>query len=140
MRPRQSSNSLPDGINDGRLTGPLRNYHKFNIVIHIMKIRLVAIFLVSLFALPQIILADGGDRHHGKKRWWEEEQKQEYWDGPCQVKTESKNGEYKREIKCKDGIGAWWDGEWKTEFWDGPCKVKQDVKYDEFKEEVKCKH
>jgi hypothetical protein len=54
------------------------------------------------------------------------------------VKSESNRGEFKREIKCKDGIGAGWHGEWKAEFWDGPCLVKQDVKRDEFKEEVKC--
>jgi len=54
------------------------------------------------------------------------------------VKSESKRGEFKREIKCKDGIGADWRGEWKDEYWDGSCLVKQDVKRDEFKEEVKC--
>jgi hypothetical protein len=58
--------------------------------------------------------------------------------GPCQVKSESKRVEFKREIKCKDGIGANWHGEWTAEFWDGPCLVTQDVKPDEFKEEVKC--
>lgn len=72
------------------------------------------------------------------QRWWQGEWKEEYWDGPCQVKSESKRDEFKREIKCKDGIGAQWRGEWKSEFRDGPCLVKQDVKRDEFKEEIKC--
>ncbi len=62
----------------------------------------------------------------------------EYWDGPCQVKTESKQGEFKREVKCKDGVGSRWRGEWKKEYWDGPCKVKIEAKRDEFKEEAKC--
>lgn len=73
-----------------------------------------------------------------RERWSEEEIKDEYWDGPCEVKIESKRGEFKRVIKCKDGIGADWGGEWKREYWDGNCKVKQEAKYDEFKEEIKC--
>lgn len=70
--------------------------------------------------------------------FWQDEWKEEFQDGLCQVKLESKPGEFKREVKCKDGVGADWQGEWKTEFRDGPCLVKQDVKRDEFKEEVKC--
>lgn len=60
------------------------------------------------------------------------------WGGPCQEKRESKPGEFKREIKCKDGVGRSWRGEWKDEYWDGPCKVTVDAKRDEYKEEVKC--
>lgn len=72
-------------------------------------------------------------------RWWRGgEWKEEFWDGPCEVKLESKRGEYKREIKCKDGIGADWRGESKREFRDGRCKVKIETKHDEYKEEVKC--
>jgi len=56
---------------------------------------------------------------------------------PCE-KIESKRGEFKREIKCKDGMGAQWHGEWKKEYRNGPCKVKLEAKYDEFKEEVRC--
>ena len=52
------------------------------------------------------------------------------------MKSESKRGEFKREIKCKDGIGADWRGEWKDEYWDGSCLVKQDVPRDEVREEV----
>jgi hypothetical protein len=82
-------------------------------------------------------VADDGRPRDGK-RWWRGEWKEEFWDGPCEVKIESKRGEFKREIKCKDGVGALWAGEWKTEFRDGPCLVKQEAKRDEFKEEVKC--
>ena len=62
--------------------------------------------------------------------------REDFWSGPCEVKIESKRGEFKREIKCKDGVGARWRGEWKTEFRD--CFIKQEAKRDEFKEEVKC--
>jgi len=34
------------------------------------------------------------------------EWKEEFWDGPREVKIESKRGEFKREVKCKDGVGA----------------------------------
>ena len=84
------------------------------------------------------MFADDGDRYRDGKDWWGGEWKEEFWDGPCEVKIESKRGEFKREIKCKDGIGASWGGEWKKEFEDGPCKVKQEATRDEFKEEVKC--
>jgi hypothetical protein len=67
-----------------------------------------------------------------------DEWKDEFWDGPCQVKREAKRGEFKREIKCQDGVGAHWHGEWKKEFKDGPCQVKIEAKRDEYKEEVKC--
>ena len=67
-------------------------------------------------------------------REWEDE----FRDGPCQVKREAKRGEFKREIKCKDGVGARWHGEWKQEFRDGPCQVKVEATRDEYKEEVKC--
>ena len=67
------------------------------------------------------------------------EWKDEFWDGPCKVKLESKDDEYKEEIKCPNGQGARWRrGEWKDEFWDGDCKVKIEAKRDEYKKEVKC--
>ncbi|KAA0975422.1 hypothetical protein FQ185_07925 [Pseudomonas sp. ANT_H12B] len=41
------------------------------------------------------------------------EWKDEYRDGPCKVKIESKDDEYKEEIKCPNGRGASWRrGEW----------------------------
>jgi hypothetical protein len=82
--------------------------------------------------------ADDGMRPREGTRWWRGEMTESFWEGPCEVKIESKRGEFKREIKCKDGIGASWRGEWKSEYRDGPCFVKQEAKRDEFKEEVKC--
>ena len=103
-----------------------------------MNTPLLTILLVLILGPHNAVLADDGDRHRDKQRWWGGEWKEEFWDGPCEVKIESKRGEFKREIKCKDGVGARWGGEWKKEFEDGPCKVKQEAKRDEFKEEVKC--
>jgi len=71
-------------------------------------------------------------------RWWRGDWKEEFWNGPCAVKLESKRGEFKREIKCKDGVGAGWRERGTWEFRDGPCTVKVEAKYDEYKEEVKC--
>jgi hypothetical protein len=73
-----------------------------------------------------------------KGRWWRGDVKDEYWNGPCEVKVESKRGEFKREIKCKDGAGATWRERGVREFRDGPCTVKVEAKKDEYKEEVKC--
>lgn len=98
---------------------------------------LIRVLAAALLVMPAAVHADDL-RSPADRRWWQGEWKEEYRDGPCQVKSESKRGEFKREIKCKDGIGADWSGEWKSEFRDGPCLVKQDVKRDEFKEEVKC--
>ena len=83
-------------------------------------------------------LGDEWKDKSGQGRWWRGEWKEEFWDGPCEVKLESKRREFKREVKCKDGVGARWHGEWKQEFWDGPCKVKLEATRDEYKEEVKC--
>jgi hypothetical protein len=102
-----------------------------------MKPPLLAMLLALSLAPPTAVRADDDVRHRDQ-RWWRGEWKEEYWDGPCEVKIESKRGEFKREIKCKDGVGARWGGEWKKEFQDGPCKIKQEAKRDEFKEEVKC--
>lgn len=99
---------------------------------HHMKSAL-AIVIASAIAYPSTVFADDDG-----KRWSRNEWKEEYRNGPCEVKREAKNGEFKREIKCKDGVGARWRGEWKKEFRDGPCLVKQEAKRDEFKEEVKC--
>ena len=74
----------------------------------------------------------------GQGRWWRGDWRDEFWNGPCEVKLESKRGEFKREIKCKDGVGAGWRERGKREFRDGPCTVKVEAKRDEYKEEVKC--
>ena len=86
----------------------------------------------------QAAFADDYSRRGGREQWGDEEKNEEFWDGPCEVKIESKRGESKRVIKCKDGIGANWSGEWKKEYWDGNCKVNQEAKLDEFTEEIKC--
>jgi hypothetical protein len=87
-----------------------------------IRLPMLTIILAAILALNSVALADDNDRYRDNKHWREGEWKEEFWDGPCEVKIESKRGEFKREIKCKDGIGAWWDGEWKKEFWDGPCR------------------
>jgi hypothetical protein len=83
-------------------------------------------------------LGGGWTDERGQGRWWHGEWKDEFRDGPCQVKREAKRGEFKREIKCKDGVGARWHGERQKEFRDGPYQVKVEAKGDEYKEEVKC--
>lgn len=96
-----------------------------------------SLILLSLYGVsphPALADDDDDDRH----RWWRAELRDPHWDRPCEEKIESKQGEYKREIKCKDGRGATWRGEWKEEFWDGPCKVKLEASREVFKEEVKC--
>jgi hypothetical protein len=104
----------------------------------VIKTPVLTILLVLVLGKHNAVLADDNDHHRDKNRWWGGEWKEEFWDGPCEVKVESKRGEFEREIKCKDGVGARWRGDWKKEFQDGPCKVKQEAKRDEFKEEVKC--
>ncbi|MGR8980828.1 MAG: hypothetical protein ACU84H_12170 [Gammaproteobacteria bacterium] len=96
---------------------------------------LVAVLLSSISAFLPTLADDNGD---SRRRWWQNDWREDYWDRPCEVKLESKRGEFKREVKCKDGVGANWRGEWKEEFWDGPCKVKLEASREEFKEEVKC--
>jgi len=98
----------------------------------------LALLVASVLSCQTAARAEDDMRPRDGKRWWRGELKEEFWDGPCEVKIESKRGEFKREIKCKDGVGVQWQGEWKTEFRDGPCLVKQEAKRDEFKEEVKC--
>lgn len=93
------------------------------------------ILLLSTIFLALPVLANADDSHKG---WWHEGWREPYWEGPCEVKLESKPGEFKREIKCENGRGATWRGEWKDEFWDGPCKVKLEASRETFKEEVKC--
>jgi hypothetical protein len=102
----------------------------------IMETPLLVFVIILIVVTVNPLYADD-DSRYGRYRQ-EGEWKEEYRDGPCEVKMESKPGESKREIKCKDGIGASWHGEWKKEFTDGRCKIKQEAKIDEFKEEVKC--
>jgi hypothetical protein len=99
----------------------------------------LCLLAAALLFFPATCFADDDMRPWDGKRWWRGELREDFWGGPCEVKIESKRGEFKREIKCKDGVGAQWRGEWKAEFRDGPCLIKQKAKRDEFKEEVKCK-
>ncbi|AYC31859.1 hypothetical protein D3880_05450 [Pseudomonas cavernae] len=100
----------------------------------ILGLLLVAVMGV---AMPTPAAADHwrDERGYGRDDDWEDE----FRDGPCRVKRESDDGEYKEEIKCPNGRGAWWPrGRWKDEYWDGDCKVKIEAKRDEYKKEVKC--
>ena len=100
-----------------------------------LKSAVIATLLSSIHpAIPAI--ADDDSR----QRWWRNEWRDPYWSRPCEVKLESKPGEFKREVKCEKGIGATWRGDWKEEFWDGPCFVKIEASREVFKEEVKCDH
>lgn len=89
---------------------------------------LLGIWLVA--GVAGILPAQGDD--------WRDERREEFRDGPCRVKRETKRDGFEEEITCKDGVGARWRGEWKQEYWDGPCHVKIDAKRDEYKKEVKC--
>jgi hypothetical protein len=99
---------------------------------------ILGVLLVIGICIVRPELSDGWPDEGGQGRWWPGEWKDEFRDGPCQVKREAKRGAFKRQIKCKDGVGARWHDEWKDEFRDGPCQVKVEAKPDEYKEEVKC--
>jgi hypothetical protein len=86
----------------------------------------VLVCTAALAALPGVGVA-GDDR--GRDRGYAP---------PCEEKVEQKRGEYKREVKCKDGRGAFWRGTWKDEYRDGPCLVKVEADREQYKEEVKC--
>jgi hypothetical protein len=97
--------------------------------------------VAMIFGIACVTPALADDRRGdpgGHGRWWRGEWKEEFWNGPCESKLESKRGEFKREIKCKDGVGARGRDEVKREFRDGSCIVKVETKRDEYKEEVKC--
>jgi hypothetical protein len=100
--------------------------------------RWVGLGAATIVTIVCVTPAPADDRRGGPERWWRGEWKEEFWNGPCDVKIESKRGEFKREIKCPGGVGATWRGEGKREYRDGPCLVKVETKRDEYKEEVKC--
>lgn len=66
----------------------------------------------------------------------------EYKDGRSEVKRERKPGEYKEEIKYRDGVSKFErkaDGSWKEEIKDGRCEIKRErTSSGEYKEERKC--
>ena len=98
----------------------------------------VALLLLSALAAPYAFADDDDSKKRWRRNDWRSDWSEDRWARPCEVKQESKRGEFKREVKCKDGIGATWRGEWKDEFRDGPCKVKLEASREVFKEEVKC--
>jgi hypothetical protein len=95
--------------------------------------------VVLLFSICSMIpgFVSANDSHSD---WWRDSLRDPYWESPCEFKLESKPGEFKREIKCRNGRGATWRGVWKEEFYDGRCKVKLEATREVFKEEVKCDH
>lgn len=99
-----------------------------------MKFLQAAATITFAFAFMSPTFATSGDDYG----YWERS-KQEYWDGPCLIKIESKPFEYKKEVKCEDGFSPVADAPWKEEYQDGECKVKREAKYDKFKEEIKCR-
>jgi len=98
----------------------------------------LALLAASVLVCQAAALAAESGMPRDGRNWWHGDWQEQYRDGLCEVKVESKRGEYKREIKCKDGLGAKWRGEGKKEFREGGCLVKQDYTREQFKEEVKC--
>jgi len=100
-----------------------------------------ALFVSGLSLVLMLTLGapPGARERRSEGQWWLGACHEQFLGGPCEVKLEAKRGEYKREIKCKNGEGAHWErGEWKDEYRDGPCIVKIEAKHDEYKEEIKC--
>ena len=92
-----------------------------------------SLWLVGIMACGWLPPA-AADHGHDNDEW-----QQQFWDGPCEVKREADDGEYKEEIKCPGGHGAFWPrGEWKDHYWERGCKVKIEAKYDTYKKEIKC--
>ena len=56
--------------------------------------------MVFCIGIVTPVLADDWKEQSGKGRWWRGDFKEDSWDGPCQVKTESKRDEFKEEVKC----------------------------------------
>jgi len=48
--------------------------------------------IVFCIGIVSPALSDDWKEQSGRGRWWQGDYKEEYWDGPCQVKTESKQG------------------------------------------------
>jgi hypothetical protein len=61
--------------------------------------------IVGIVCVPPALGDDRRSSPGGHTRWWHGEWKEEFWDGLCEVKLESKRGEFTRQIKCKDGVG-----------------------------------
>jgi len=55
----------------------------------------------ALLALPFAVNADPWKDESGHGKRHHREYKEEYWDGPCKVKREYKNGKYKEKRECE---------------------------------------
>ncbi|MFN2427992.1 MAG: hypothetical protein ABR587_16265 [Candidatus Binatia bacterium] len=92
------------------------------------------VLVIALGALlPNVAVADEPIRN-----WWRDARYNPNWGKPCEVRIDSKKHEYKREVRCPQGMEPAWRGNWKEEFRDGPCEVKLEATRYVFKEEVKC--
>jgi len=95
-------------------------------------------FALFLIAWAVLGAASAAPVSADSEPWWRGEWRERHWGARCEVKLESKPGEFKREIKCPDGRGADWGRPRKREFRDGHCLVKAEATREVFKEEVKC--
>lgn len=96
--------------------------------------RHLAFFCCILAATAAPSGASGAD----PKRWWLGDWSDGYATGRCTVRVEGARGQFRREIRCPDGIGARWGGEWRAEYRDGECYVKQVATRETFVEDVEC--
>lgn len=72
------------------------------------------------------------------QNWWHDSQRGSDWGKPCEVKIDSRPGYFKRQVRCRNGVGALWRGNWTEVFWDGSCKVTLVATRDTFREEIRC--
>jgi hypothetical protein len=56
--------------------------------------------MVVGLGLVSPVLSDDWTGRSGQGRWWRGEWKDEFRDGPCQVKVEATRDAYKEEVKC----------------------------------------
>ena len=61
---------------------------------------LLGVLLVVGLGLVGPALGDEWKHERGQGRWWRGEWKDEFRDGPCQVKIEATRDEYKEEVTC----------------------------------------
>jgi hypothetical protein len=52
------------------------------------------------FGIVRPALGDGWKHERGQGQWWHGEWKDEFWDGPCQVKVGTKRDAYKEAVTC----------------------------------------
>jgi hypothetical protein len=100
--------------------------------------RMLGVVIFVSLGILRPALGDGGTHERGQARGWRGAWKDEFRDGPCQVKRAAKRREFTREITCENGVGARGHGAWKQAFWDGPCQVQIEATRDAYTEEVTC--